>query len=118
MINQFIVSAHALLSARDAQIIALISASEQISVAVTDMLMSIDYHLPFTDHTVASASGTSGPRNVYLLLPLRAARCAQSSVQSESPDDVSRRLWLEDVMSIIRSRAMPWMSNDQIFGAS
>ncbi|KAH4215963.1 hypothetical protein HBI25_221940 [Parastagonospora nodorum] len=115
MINQFIVSVHALLPLHDAQATALTLSSEQISVAVTDILMSIDYHLPFTDPAVASASGTSGPRNIYLLLPLRIAHRALS--QSESPEDVSRRLWLEDVMSVIRSRAMPWMSNEQIFGA-
>ncbi|KAH4181786.1 hypothetical protein HBI55_206810 [Parastagonospora nodorum] len=103
MINQFIVSVHALLPLHDAQATALTLSSD------------IDYHLPFTDPAVASASGISGPRNIYLLLPLRIAHRALS--QSESPEDVSRRLWLEDVMSVIRSRAMPWMSNEQIFGA-
>jgi hypothetical protein len=77
--------------------------------------MSIDCHFSFTDPAVASVSGISGPRNTYLILPLRIAHRALS--QSESPEDVSRRLWLEDVMSIIRSRAMPWTSNEQIFGA-
>jgi hypothetical protein len=114
MINQFIISVHALFPTQDDRVIAVTSASEQISVAVMDILMCIDYHLPFTDRSVASASGTSGPRNIYLLLPLRIAHKVLS--QSESLQDICQRLWLEDVMAFIRSRAMPWMSNDQIFG--
>lgn len=115
LINQFIISIYLLLQRRDGDMGAEVSASEQISVAIMNILMSIDYHLPFTDPSVASNLGTPGARNIYLLLPLRLAHKALS--QSESPQSVCKKLWLEDVLSLIKSRAMPWMSNDQIFGA-
>jgi hypothetical protein len=115
LINQFIISTYLLLQRRDGDMGAEVSASEQISVAIMNILMSIDYHLPFTDPSVASNLGTPGPRNIYLLLPIRLAHRALS--QSESPQSVCEKLWFEDVLSLIKNRAMPWISNDQIFGA-
>jgi hypothetical protein len=114
MVSQFIVSIYALLPAQDVGLAAVTPASDQISVAVEEILMSVDYHLLFADPSVAFASGTSDPRKIYLLLPLRIAHKVLS--QSESLKDFPQRLWLEDVMSLVRSRAMPWLSNDQIFG--
>ena len=59
-------------------------------------------------------AGAYGPHNFYLLLPIRVAYRALA--RSESPKDVAKRLWLEDVLGIIKDRAGTWMSNDQIFG--
>jgi hypothetical protein len=121
MFSQFIVSVYALLPAQDVGLTGVSSASEQISVAVEEMLMSIDYHLPFTDPSVATALATSGSRSIYLLSPLRIAHKVLS--QPESLQDVRRRLWLEDVMSLVRSRDVErsniwyevvWKSNKQV----
>jgi hypothetical protein len=90
-------------------------ASEEISASTTEILKSIDYHFPFTQASATSIDGTSGPRNFCLLFPLRVAYQVLS--QFNSPQDVLKREWLEDVLYIIRGRAGAWMSNDQIFDA-
>lgn len=91
------------------------AASEQIATSTTDILKSIDFHLSHAEASSSSAFGTSGLRNIYLLLPLRVAYRVLS--QSNKAQDLSKKLWLEDVLHFISSRAGPWMSTKHIFDA-
>lgn len=88
------------------------AASEQIATPTTDISKSIDFHLSYAEASSSSAFGTSGLRNIYLLLPLRVAYRVLS--QSNNAQDVPKRLWLEDVLHFISSGAGPWMSNKHI----
>ena len=115
LINQFVISMYKLVPLTALNNIGSSSASNQISIAVVDILKSIDYHIAYTQTTALSAEGSSGPRNFYLLFPIRIAHRALS--QSKSPQDITRSLWLEDVLSFIVNRAGPWASNKKIFGA-
>ena len=114
LINQFVISMYELLSVADLRKLANNSASTQISVAVADILKSIDYHIPYTQTTVTSSTATSGPRNFYLLFPIRIAHRVLS--QSKSLQSITQKLWLEDVLNSIVNRAGPWASNRKIFG--
>jgi hypothetical protein len=120
LINQHIVSSLSLLPSSEANILAQEAASEQISAAITQIIKSIDYHLPFTlpsdDFSQSSQTpmaGASGPSNFYLLFPIRAAHRVLS--ESQDPQDIAKKLWLEDVICTIKDRAGTWMSNDNIF---
>jgi hypothetical protein len=115
LINQFVISMYKLLPVTVLSTVANGSASDQISVAVVDILKSIDYHIPYTQTTAISPEGASGPRNFYLLFPIRIAHRTLS--QSKSPQDITQSLWLEDVLNSIVNRAGPWVSNKKIFGA-
>jgi hypothetical protein len=113
LLNKFVISMHELLPANDRGIFAAGPASEQILVAATDILESIDYHLQYTAPTTSNTLNGSGPRNFYLLFPMRIAYQALS--QYELPQVVPMRLWLREVFHIIKGRAGPWASNDKIF---
>jgi hypothetical protein len=113
LVDQFIISLYDLLPTHDIDMAAKESASAHISTAVVAIVQSIDYHLPFTHPSTASIAGASGPSNFYLLFPIRVAHRILS--QSESPKDVSTKLWLDDVLAVIKGRAGPWMSNEKIF---
>jgi hypothetical protein len=114
LIGQFIMSVYLLLPASDVDIALKKSISEQISTATMAILKSVDYHMLFTEVCSTSISGTSGKSNFCLLLPIQIAQRVLS--QSQSPSDITKKLWLEDVLHCIKSRAGPWMSNNQIFG--
>lgn len=113
LINRFIVSIHETYPPNSRDDLAKELALDQVCIASTNILRSIDYHLPYTLGGPASMAQGSGPRNFYLLLPMRVAY--QALCESKAPDAVSKRLWLKDVFDIIKARAGPWASNEQIF---
>ncbi|KAF4634690.1 hypothetical protein G7Y89_g3410 [Cudoniella acicularis] len=113
LINQFIISVCRLIPTKHRDILAEELASEQVSVAAVEILKSIDYHLPFTLPASESILHGSGPRNFYLLFPMRVA--FQVLSQSESLNALSQKLWLKDIFDVIKGRAGPWASNEQIF---
>jgi hypothetical protein len=112
LMNIFLVSVYELLPTNDGNLHAARLASAQVSIATMEVLKSIDYHLPATQ-TTATATHGSGPRNFYLIFPIRVTY--QALLKSDLPLAVSQRLWLKDVFKIIRGRAGPWASNDNIF---
>ncbi|KAF2666328.1 hypothetical protein BT63DRAFT_416715 [Microthyrium microscopicum] len=114
--NQLIVSIHRLTGTHNDDVSATVSALQEITDATMGIIQSVDYHLPFTESSTTVISGSSGPRNFHLLLPLRVAH--RVLLQSECPHDVPKRLWLEDVQASIKSRAGPWMGNDRLFGVN
>jgi len=122
LINQLIASSLSLLPSNDIHVLAQAAASEQISIAITHVVRSIEYHLPFTqppDSAIRtpepSMTSASGHHNFYLLFPIRVAHRVLS--QSRIPQDMAKKLWLEGVLCTIKDRAGTWMSNDHIFRA-
>jgi hypothetical protein len=113
LISQFVISSNSLLSPYDINIVEEEAAITEIPYVVTEILKSIDYHLLFAHTAATSVSGASGIGNFYLLFPIRVAY--RALLQSDCPQDISKRLWLEDVLRIIKNRAGPWMSNGRIF---
>jgi len=108
LINRFVISTCELLPFTGTNKLINESASDEIYVAVMEILKNIDYHIQFTQKTVTS------PRNLYLLLPIRIAHRALS--ESQSAQNITRKLWLEDVLNYITIRAGPWTTNRSIFG--
>jgi hypothetical protein len=86
-------------------------ATKHISLAVEQILKSIDYHIQSTRPTPSSGSAS-----FYLLLPLRVAY--QALAESPLPQHVSWRLWLSDVFSRALKKVQPWTSNKQLFNLS
>jgi hypothetical protein len=122
LLNQLIASTLSLLPSSEVHVLAQTAASEQISAAITQIIESIDFHLPFTlpsDNSNQSPqtlmASASGPSNFYLLFPIRVAHRVVS--QSQVPQDRASKLWLENVIAVIKERAGTWMSNDNIFSA-
>jgi len=115
LINQFIITFYSLPSGCDTNTTAERSASEQISTATTNIVQSIHYHLTCRDPRNTATFAVSGHRNIYLLLPVRVAHRALS--QMDTTQDASKRLWLEEVLDMVRGTGGPWMSNGHIFGA-
>jgi hypothetical protein len=113
LINRFIISMFQLLSIDDLDVDAESLASEQVLAGAKEILQSIDYHLPHTQPTGTVTLDGSGPRNFYIIFPLRVAYQALS--QSETQQALNQRLWLKDVFSIIKARAGPWATNQKIF---
>ena len=107
LINQFIGSVYHLLT-KDHDDLTRKLASDQVYDAALDILKSIDYHLPFTLPTPNPSVHGSGPRNFYLIFPMRVAFQALSL--SEVPDSDLHKLWLKDVFDVIKGRAGPWAS--------
>lgn len=108
LINQLLISMCQFLSLTEFDVL---SASGQISIAVIEILASIDYYLTSSNHTAMSAIGASSSN--FYLFPVRVAYQALS--QSASPEDVSRKVWLEDASVIIEGRMGPWASNKKLF---
>jgi hypothetical protein len=123
LISQLIISIVLLIPNIDACIMAQAAAAlERISTAITQIIKSIDFHLTFPilsdspDRLLETPeAGASESRLFYLLLPIRIAHRVLS--QSQTPQDVAKKLWLEDSLCIIKDSAGTWMSNDNIFGA-
>lgn len=122
LFNQLILALHSLVPLRVLDIPTKAAAYEQISASITEILKSIDYHLQFiapstdtrrsADSNLASASG---PHNFCLLLPLRVV--CRALARSDTSEDIAKKMWLEDVVDIIKIRYGTWMSNDEIFSA-
>jgi hypothetical protein len=87
--------------------------SDETSIAVLDILKSIDYFLTFSELTDPLKYGVSGQRSFYLLLPIRVAY--RVLAQSTLPEHKSYRGWLEDVSSTIENGYGAWASNKNIF---
>ncbi|KAH8199526.1 hypothetical protein TruAng_006277 [Truncatella angustata] len=102
LINQLVVSSLSLLPGSDVHVIVQAEASEQTSAAIIHIIKSVDFQL-------------SPPGNFYLLFPIRVAH--RVLLQSQVPQDIAKRLWLEGVLCSIKERVGTWMSNDYIFGA-
>jgi hypothetical protein len=122
LINQLIASSLSLLPSSDIHVLAQAAAAEQISTAINHIIRSIEYHLPFTqplDPAIRPSeppmTSASGPHNFYLLFPMRVAHRMLS--QSQIPQDIAKKLWLESVLCTIKDRAGTWMLNDHIFRA-
>jgi competence protein ComGC len=115
LINQFVISLYLLVPVSTLEVKAEEFAREKISAAIIDIIKSIHYHLSHTESSVTAAEIASGSQNNYLLFPIRVAQQAIS--QCYSSREMAKRLWLDNVLDIIKSRGGPWMSNNQLFGA-
>lgn len=113
LLNQFILSIQHLLTEVDRDLHAETLASEAVYLSALDILRSVDYHLPFTMTASRSMTSDCGPRNFYLLFPLRVAFQALS--KADGPGALPYMLWLRDIFAVIRERAMPWASNEYLF---
>lgn len=114
LLHQFILSLYDLLPAEDRDALAGELATEQVSVAADEILRSIDYHLPFTIPGSGCRGHGAGSPNFYLVFPMRVAFKVIS--QFNTPDALSKKLWLKEIFDIIMGRAGPWASNKHIFG--
>lgn len=116
LINQFIISAFALLPVCEAELVAEKSlATEQLSVATREIVKSVHGQLLLVEKSSLSNKPAYGFHDIYLLLSIRVAH--RALLQSEYPEDISNLLWLDIVLRNIRSRGGPWMSNRHIFEA-
>jgi len=106
LINQFIVSINWFLPDTPTSASLIISASEQISAAVMEIIQSIDYELEYIGKTARDS--------FYLFFPIRTA--CQALTKSTSAESLSQKLWLEDVHTLIANRAGAWTYSKTIFG--
>lgn len=122
LINQLVISSLLLLPSSDVHVLTRAAALERTSAAITQIIKSIDFQL--TSSVLSDTSNKSlqtpvadapEPRHFYQLFPIRAAHRVLS--QSQSLQDVAKRLWLEGALCMITDSAGTWMSNDNIFGA-
>ncbi|KUJ21299.1 uncharacterized protein LY89DRAFT_705124 [Mollisia scopiformis] len=122
LINELIVSSLSLLPSDDINVLTQAAASEQTSTAISHIIRSVDYSLPFApppESTIRPPeprmASASGPHNFYLTIAIRVAHRVLS--QSQAPQDIGKKLWLEGVLCTIQDRGGTWMSNDHIFRA-
>ncbi|OAA82565.1 hypothetical protein LEL_02110 [Akanthomyces lecanii RCEF 1005] len=113
LVSQFILSVHRLLPQVDRDAFAEKQISEAVFRSALDILKSVDYHLPFTLAASRSMASDCGPRNFYLLFPLRVAFRALS--EADVRIALPYMLWLRGIFAGIRERAMPWASNEHLF---
>ena len=85
-------------------------AIDHISVAVMEILSSIDYYLTFANKTAITTVGAC-PSSFYLL-PIRVTHQVLSL--SKSPEDISRKIWLEDALLMIEGKRGAWTSNSKL----
>ncbi len=113
LVSQFILSVHHLLSQVDRDAFAEKQISEAVFHSALDILKSVDYHLTFTLTASRVMASNCGPRNFYLLFPLRVAFRALSDADVRTA--LPYMLWLRGIFAVIRERAMPWASNEHLF---
>jgi hypothetical protein len=112
LLNQLVFSLYQLLPLNNPNIDACRLASNQTSLAILDILKSIDYQLTFSEPAATFKSSVSSSRSFYLLLPIRIAH--RVLAQSTLPENISQRIWLEDVSSFIEVKFGPWASNKNL----
>ncbi|KAJ4163284.1 hypothetical protein LMH87_005024 [Akanthomyces muscarius] len=113
LVSQFILSVQHLLPQVDRDAFVEKQTSEAVFRSALDILKSVDYHLPFTLAASRSMASDCGPRNFYLLFPLRVAFRALS--EADVHIALPYMLWLRGIFAGIRERAMPWASNENLF---